>query len=178
MLVRPMSSPQMITMFGFLAAMCFPLSRDMREGLVTTGDDPRREARRNRTVVQVRTCTRVQVRRAEASAAGGRRLPGDAGVRQEVGYVNELGERAGFHLRHHLPAMHLDRALGDAELVGDLLIELSCHDAVEDGALALGESLVSCLRLAGGFPIGTRGAVPSERGFDGLHEHCRLYRLG
>ena len=60
-------------------------------------------------------------------------------VSQPLGQPAELGRRAGAELGHDLRALQLDGALGDAQIVGDLLVEPAGDDAVEDFALARGE---------------------------------------
>ena len=44
---------------------------------------------------------------------------------------DEVGEGCRFHLLHDAGAVHLDRLLRNAEVVGDLLVEPSAHDPVE-----------------------------------------------
>ena len=116
-------------------------------------------------------CRRIE------SAFGGRRRTSRAGVIKQVGHVHQLGERAGLHLRHYLRAMHLDCALADPELVGDLLVELSCHNVLEYRALTLREPGEARLRLADAFPLRTGGPVAGQRSLDSSYENRRFHRL-
>src|SRR4029077_1839073 len=53
-----------------------------------------------------------------------------------VGQPDQLGQRAGPHLRHDPGAVHLDRLLADAEFRPDLLVQPARHDAGEHLDLA------------------------------------------
>ena len=64
-----------------------------------------------------RSSRKIRAVRAGNLTAAGR---GDAKPRREV---NQLGHRAGVHLRHHVPALLLDGGFAGPELAGDLLVE-------------------------------------------------------
>ena len=49
---------------------------------------------------------------------------------------NEFGQRLNLHFFHHPVAMSLDRALGPAQLAGDMLVGVADNDKVEDLPLA------------------------------------------
>ena len=53
-----------------------------------------------------------------------------------VGHPNQLRQRAGVHLLHHLRPVHFDRLLRNPELGGDLLVEEAGHDEPHHLALA------------------------------------------
>ena len=90
----------------------------------------------------------------------------------------EFGRRRHAELLHRVGTMQLDRAFGHVQQVGDLLVEVSRGDAVDDLPFARrqgGESRPQRLRLGA---IGAIPVVPLEGAPDGLEEGLALDRLG
>src|SRR5262245_56621273 len=83
-----------------------------------------------------------------------------------VGHPHQLGERAGAELLHHLRAVGLDRAFGDAELGGDLLVAIPRDDAREHLALARGEPAVALAQRAGVLALRPPRRVGRQRRLD------------
>ena len=83
---------------------------------------------------------------------------------QLVGDLHQLGDRRDPHLLHHVRTVRLDRALGGAEIGGNLLVELAGDDAGEDLALARRERLVAGAQRTQPFPGRPRLRIARERG--------------
>ena len=67
------------------------------------------------------------------------RLSGTRQISQNSGPLgkrNQFGKGLDLQLLHHPVAMGLDRALGRAQYVGNLLVGLAANDKIEDLALA------------------------------------------
>src|SRR5262245_57913719 len=63
---------------------------------------------------------------------------------EDVRHPAELGDGTSLHLPHQVGAMHLHRRFGDADIVGDLLVQATGHDMEHDLSLA-GTELVETL---------------------------------
>ena len=55
---------------------------------------------------------------------------------EHIRHSTELGKRTGLHLSHQVGAMHLHRGFGDADIVGNLLVETTGRDLNHDLTLA------------------------------------------
>src|SRR5215472_4344411 len=55
---------------------------------------------------------------------------------KHIGHSAEFGKRTGLHLPHQVGAMHFHRGFGDADIVGNLLVEATCRDLHHDLPLA------------------------------------------
>src|SRR5262245_38971112 len=55
---------------------------------------------------------------------------------EDVRHPAELGKGTGLHLPHQVGAMHLHRRFGDADIVGNLLVQATGHHMEHDLSLA------------------------------------------
>ena len=87
---------------------------------------------------------------------------------QAFGESAELGRRSDAQLEEDLGAVRLDGALGDPQLTGDLLVETSGHDELEDLALPRGE---------GGEARAQLGRLLARRASAGVEREGAMQRL-
>jgi len=95
-----------------------------------------------------------------------------------VGDAHQVGDGTHTHLRHHAPAVHLDRLLDGAEIAGDLLIEPTRHHVGEHFALARRELRDPRLDRAAQAAYVPALHVTLEGAAHGRDEKFGLYRLG
>src|SRR5215472_6212867 len=94
-----------------------------------------------------------------------------------VRHPAELGKRTRLHLPHQVGAMHLHRGFGDADIVGDLLVQATGHDMEHDVTLAGAERVVTFLeRGQRPFTLPT-GTIASEAGLNGVKQILIAERL-
>ena len=77
--------------------------------------------------------------------------------------VRQLGDGFDLELAHDAGAVALDRALIDAEVAGDLLVQLSAEDVGEDFAVARGERVERGAQLVQAGALGTFAGVGQMR---------------
>src|SRR5512134_2739691 len=94
------------------------------------------------------------------------------------GHLDQVGERVGSHLAHHLAAVRLHRNLADVQFSGDLFVQQSGDDQSHDLALPGAEALLavaedSHLRL-----MIEGGAAALDGARNGVHQRIVAEGLG
>src|SRR5881394_2729466 len=95
------------------------------------------------------------------------------GLRAE-GDLQEIGDGVGVELFHDVGAVRLDRLDADAEVVGNLLVQAPCDDALEHLRLARGQARQQRVAAGGFLMLRERGACLVEHA---LHEAEQLFFL-
>src|SRR5215472_1476357 len=101
------------------------------------------------------------------------RSPHIEGVRHPA----KLGKRTRLHLPHQVGAMHLHRGFGDADIVGNLLVQATGHNMEHDVTLAGAERVETFPeRSQCPFTLPT-GTIASEAGLNGVKQILITERL-
>src|SRR5215475_11863784 len=94
-----------------------------------------------------------------------------------VRHPAELRKRMRLHLPHQVGAMHLNRGFGDADIVGNLLVQATGHDMEHDVPLA-GAECVETFPERSHCPFTlTTGTIASEAGLNGVEQILITERL-
>src|SRR5262245_8889075 len=89
---------------------------------------------------------------------------------EDIGHPGELGERMSLHLPHQVGAMHLHSGLGDANIVGNLLVQTTGHDMEQDLTLAQAERLETLPERSRGRLTLPSGTIARKPGSDRLNK--------
>src|SRR5215475_13219056 len=89
---------------------------------------------------------------------------------EDVRHPAELGKGMSLHLPHEVGAMHLHRGFGDADIVGNLLVQATGHDMEHDLTLARAERVEALSEPSQGLVILPSGPIACESRLDSLNE--------
>src|SRR4029453_13554210 len=91
--------------------------------------------------------------------------------------ADELGHRAGLHLRHQVAALLLEGGLAGSQLAGDLLVEETGDDPGQHVALARSQGRVAPAELGALLTLGAHRPVTLDGTSDGVQQLLRPERL-
>src|SRR5215470_19537789 len=89
---------------------------------------------------------------------------------EHVRHPAELGKGMSLHLPHQVGAMHLHRGFGDADLVGNLLVQAAGRDLNHDLTLAGAESVEALSEPGQSLTALPSGSIARESRLDRLNE--------
>ena len=89
---------------------------------------------------------------------------------EHIRHSAELGKGTSVHLAHQVGAMHLHRGFGDADIVGNLLVQATGRDLNHDLTLAGAERVETLSERTQGLITLSTGTIASQAGFDSVKE--------
>src|SRR5215831_3461721 len=89
---------------------------------------------------------------------------------EDVRHPAELGKGTSLHLPHQVGAMHLHRRFGDADIVGNLLVQATRHDMEHDLSLAGTERVETLSEPSQSLITLPSGSVARESRLDSLNK--------
>src|SRR5215475_11115569 len=89
---------------------------------------------------------------------------------EDVRHPAELGKGTSLHLPHQVGAMHLHRRFGDADIVGNLLVQATGRDLNHDLTLAGGERVETLSEPSQRLFTLPSGPIASKSGLDSFNE--------
>src|SRR6516165_4988797 len=88
---------------------------------------------------------------------------------EDVGHPAELGKGTSLHLPHEIGAMHLHGRFGDADIVGNLLVQATGHDMEHDLSLAGTERVETLSEASQSLITLPSGSIARESRLDSLN---------
>ena len=89
---------------------------------------------------------------------------------EDVSHPAELGKGTSLHLPHEIGPMHLHRRFGDADVVGNLLVQVTGHDMDHDLSLAGSERVEALSEASQSLITLPSGSIACESRLDSLNE--------
>src|SRR5437879_13057490 len=117
---------------------------------------------------------------------GGNRLPHPGGAgwptpsrgnSEARGAPDQIGQRPGLHLLHHVPTLFLDGGFAGSQLPGGLLVQQTGDGGAHHVPLARGQQVIPATKLGELQPLRARHAITIDRLADGIEEVLLAKRL-
>src|SRR2546425_3982731 len=117
---------------------------------------------------------------------GGNRLPHPGGAgwptpsrgnSEARGAPDQIGQRPGLHLLHHVPTLFLDGGFAGSQLPGDLLVEQTGDGGGHHVPLATGQRVIPATKLGELQPLRARHATAVDRVANGIEQVLLPKRL-
>src|SRR5207244_13514412 len=105
-----------------------------------------------------------------------RSTPG-RGNSEARGAPDQIGQRPGLHLLHHMPTLFLDGGFAGSQLPGDLLVEQTGDGGGHHVPLATGQRLIPATKLGKLQPLRACHAITIDRVADGVEQVLLAKRL-